>query len=98
MSCRLVVVVLVAAYAAAIWWLLVDYAPHIALLGSTLVPTFPFRCADCESDLHVGRRKRRRVPRLGGKLRVVCVECADRIDAQATLILNVPERRPERVA
>lgn len=98
MSTRFVAVALVAAYVAAIWWLLTDYAPHVALLGSTLVPSFPFRCADCESDLHVGRRKRRRVPRLGGKLRVVCVECADRIDAQATLILDVPERRSERVA
>jgi len=58
-----------------------------------LVKSFPFRCGRCGTDLHVGRRKRRRVPELGGKRRVVCLDCADVIDAQATLPLAVTETR-----
>jgi hypothetical protein len=43
------------------------------------------RCADCRREIEPTGNKRRRVPRLGGKVRIVCTACADAIDAQAVL-------------
>jgi RNase P subunit RPR2 len=46
---------------------------------------YEVHCGDCRKELpHKGNR-RRRVPRKGGKLQIVCDECAKAIDAQQTL-------------
>jgi hypothetical protein len=43
------------------------------------------RCANCGVELPPTGNRRRRVPRLGGKVRIVCDDCARSIDNQQTL-------------
>ncbi len=42
-------------------------------------------CADCRRPIPARGNHRRRVPRLGGKSRIVCRDCAKAIDEQETL-------------
>jgi len=58
------------------------------LLAIAVAASFPLECANCRCDLTNARRHRRRVPRLGGKRRIVCGACARAIDAQGTLADN----------
>lgn len=50
-----------------------------------VIPLDGARCASCGTELPARGNRRRRVPRLGGKLRIVCPPCAEEIDAQATI-------------
>lgn len=44
-------------------------------------------CGNCNGRLRGGKHFKRRVPHLGGKLRLVCPPCKDGIDAQTSLEL-----------
>jgi hypothetical protein len=46
---------------------------------------YELRCGNCGVELPPRGNKRRRVPRLGGKLKIVCEACAKSIDRQQTL-------------
>lgn len=48
-------------------------------------------CGNCNAPLYVGHTLRRRVPRLGGRKRYVCRDCASAIDRQLPMELDVEE-------
>jgi hypothetical protein len=43
-------------------------------------------CGNCSRQIPSRGNHRRRVPRLGGKVKIVCADCAREIDAQDTLL------------
>lgn len=43
-------------------------------------------CGNCARPIPSRGNHRRRVPRFGGKVKIVCADCAREIDAQATLV------------
>lgn len=60
-------------------------------------------CGNCFRPIPSRGNHRRRVPRFGGKVKIVCRDCADEIDAQVTLenpedggqLGSRPRHRPE---
>jgi hypothetical protein len=60
-------------------------------------------CGNCTRPIPSRGNHRRRVPRLGGKVKIVCADCAREIDAQDTLLSpdgeqlgTRPRKGPER--
>ncbi len=49
-------------------------------------------CGNCSRPIPSRGNHRRRVPRLGGKVKIVCADCAGEIDAQEMLL--TPEGKP----
>jgi DNA-directed RNA polymerase subunit RPC12/RpoP len=67
--------------------LLLSVVVLLAAIAIALVSWNDDACGSCGREFELDEtRRRRRVPSAGGKTRYVCQDCADVIDAQATLI------------